>query len=170
MRSRTLYDQRYENAWERCSSPASAPVVGAEVLPAAPPSITTPHRHRPARRSSRSRIRRPAPSTFSQLTRKRAPQHRWHRPFGQRIAGDPLPEGPMPSAVAIDPQKRFLYVTTSSGEIRGYSIDPSSLNLTSIAGSPFATSAQSVAIAVDPSGQFVLTANGSTNTVSVFKI
>ena len=86
------------------------------------------------------------------------------------IAGDPLPEGPTPSAVAIDPQKRFLYVTTSSGEVRGYSIDPSSLNLTSISGSPFATSAQSVAIAVDPSGQFVLTANGSTNTVSVFKI
>src|SRR5258708_17618428 len=86
------------------------------------------------------------------------------------IAGDPLPEGPTPSAVAIDPQKRFLYVTTSSGEVRGYSIDPSSLNLTSITGSPFATSAQSVAIAVDPSGQFVLTANGSTNTVSAFKI
>ena len=86
------------------------------------------------------------------------------------IAGDPLPEGPTPSAVAIDPQKRFLYVTTSSGEVRGYSIDPSSLNLTSIAGSPFATSAQSVAIAVDPGGQFVLTANGSTNNVSVFKI
>src|SRR3979411_2371423 len=47
--------------------------------------------------------------------------------------GDPLPEGPTPSAVAIDPQKRFLYVTTSSGEVRGYSIDPSSLKLTSIA-------------------------------------
>jgi 6-phosphogluconolactonase (cycloisomerase 2 family) len=86
------------------------------------------------------------------------------------IAGDPVPEGPTPSAVAIDPQKRFLYVTTSSGEVRGYSIDPSSLNLTAIAGSPFATSAQSVAIAVDPGGHFVLTANGSTNTVSVFKI
>ncbi len=35
------------------------------------------------------------------------------------IARDPLPEGPTPSAVAIDPQKRFLYVTTSSGEVRG---------------------------------------------------
>src|ERR1700722_12155705 len=86
------------------------------------------------------------------------------------IAGDPLPDGPTPSAVAIDPQKRFLYVTTSSGEGRGHSIYPSSLKLTSISGSPFATSAKSVAIAVDPSGQFVLTANGSTNTVSVFKI
>src|SRR5665213_3559586 len=41
------------------------------------------------------------------------------------IVGDPLPEGPAPSAVVIDPLKRFLYVATSSGEVRGYSIDPS---------------------------------------------
>jgi 6-phosphogluconolactonase (cycloisomerase 2 family) len=44
------------------------------------------------------------------------------------------------------------------------------LNLTAVAGSPFSTGAQSVGIAVDPSGQFVLTANGSANTVSVFRI
>jgi 6-phosphogluconolactonase (cycloisomerase 2 family) len=81
-----------------------------------------------------------------------------------------LPDGPTPSAVAIDPKKRFLYVASSSGEIRGYLIDPSSLKLTAVTGSPFSTSAQSVAIAIDPSGQFVLTANGSANTVSVFKI
>jgi 6-phosphogluconolactonase (cycloisomerase 2 family) len=86
------------------------------------------------------------------------------------IAGNPLPDGPTPSAVALDPQKRFLYVASSSGEIRGYLIDPSSLKLTAVTGSPFSTSAQSVAIAIDSSGQFVLTANGSANTVSVFKI
>jgi 6-phosphogluconolactonase len=87
------------------------------------------------------------------------------------IAGNPLPGSPMQSAVAIDPQKRFLYVTSTSGELSGYAIDPSTLNLTAVAGSPFSTSAaQSVAIAVDPSGQFVLTANGSANTVSVFTI
>src|SRR5258708_18871191 len=49
------------------------------------------------------------------------------------IAGDPLPEGPTPSAVAIDPQKRFLYFTTSSGVVSRYSIGPSSLYPTSIA-------------------------------------
>jgi 6-phosphogluconolactonase len=86
------------------------------------------------------------------------------------VAGSPLPDGAAASAVAIDPQKRFLYVASSSGEIRGYLIDPSPLSLTAVAGSPFATSAQSVAITVDPSGQFVLTANGSASTVSVFKI
>ena len=162
MRSRMLYNQRYEHAWQRCSSPASAPVVGAEVLPVAPPAIATPHRHRPS--ATLLAVTNSTAGTidvFSIDTNTGAPTP---------IAGVPLPEGPTPSTVAIDPQKRFLYVTSSSGEVRGYSIDPSSLSLTSIAGSPFATSAQSVAIAVDPSGQFVLTANGSANTVSVFKI
>src|SRR5262245_51030529 len=46
------------------------------------------------------------------------------------IAGDPLPDGPTASAVAIDPQKRFLYVSSTSGEVRGYLIDPSKLTLT----------------------------------------
>jgi 6-phosphogluconolactonase len=87
------------------------------------------------------------------------------------IAGNPLPGGPMQSDVAIDPQKRFLYVTSTSGEVSGYVIDPSTLNLSAVAGSPFSTSAaQTVAIAIDPSGQFVLTADGSANTVSVFMI
>jgi 6-phosphogluconolactonase (cycloisomerase 2 family) len=86
------------------------------------------------------------------------------------VAGSPLSDGTTPSAIAIDPQKRFLYVASSSGEIRGYLIDPSPLSLTAVTGSPFATSAQSVAITVDPTGQFVLTANGSANSVSVFKI
>ncbi|TLY59871.1 MAG: lactonase family protein, partial [Gammaproteobacteria bacterium] len=49
-------------------------------------------------------------------------------------------------------------------------LDSSTGKLTTMSGSPFLTSAQSVAIAVDPSGQFVLTANGSSNTVSVFEI
>jgi len=86
------------------------------------------------------------------------------------IAGNPFPDGSTPSAIAIDPQKRFLYVTSAAGEVRGYLINPSPLTLTAISGSPFSTSARSVAIAIDPSGQFVLTANGSANTVSVFKI
>jgi 6-phosphogluconolactonase len=87
------------------------------------------------------------------------------------IAANPLPDGPTPSAVVIDPAKRFLYVASTSGEVRGYLINPSTLNLTPVSGSPFSTSAaQAVAIAIDPSGQFVVTANGSANTLSVFKI
>jgi len=86
------------------------------------------------------------------------------------VAGNPLSDGTTASGVAIDPQKRYLYVASSSGEIRGYVINSSPVSLTAITGGPFSTSAQSLAIAVDPSGQFVLTANGSAGTVSVFKI
>lgn len=85
------------------------------------------------------------------------------------VAGNPMSEGSMPAAVAIDPLKRFLYVVSSLGEIRGYAI-ASTLKLTAVAGSPFSTSSQSVGIAVDPSGQFVLSANGNGNSVSVFSI
>ena len=71
------------------------------------------------------------------------------------VASNPMPDGPTPAAIAIDPLKRFLYVVSTSGELRGYVIAPSTLNLTAVAGSPFSTGAQSVGIAVDPSGQFV---------------
>ncbi|MBV8911296.1 MAG: beta-propeller fold lactonase family protein [Gammaproteobacteria bacterium] len=86
------------------------------------------------------------------------------------IVGNPLPDGPAASAVAIDPHKRFLYVSSLSGEVRGYVIDPSTLQLYPAMGSPFATSAEAAAIAIDPGGQLVLTANGSANTVSIFEI
>jgi DNA-binding beta-propeller fold protein YncE len=49
-------------------------------------------------------------------------------------------------------------------------IDPSTLLLVPVDGSPLATSAPPVAIAIDPGGFFVLTANGSANTLSVFGI
>jgi 6-phosphogluconolactonase (cycloisomerase 2 family) len=86
------------------------------------------------------------------------------------VTGSPFTDGPAASAVAIDPLKRYLWVASSSGEIRGYIIEPSPLGLTAISGSPFTTGAPAVAIAADPSGEYVLTANGSANTVSVFQI
>ena len=84
------------------------------------------------------------------------------------IPGDPLPDGPMASGVAIDPGKRFLYVASSAGEVRGYVIVTPTLNLMPVSGSPFATNAPPVAIA--DFGDFVLTANGSANTLSVFGV
>src|ERR1700733_10272536 len=86
------------------------------------------------------------------------------------IASDPLPDGPTASAVAIDPYKQFLYVSSTSGEVRGYVIVPSNLTLMPVYGNPFATNAPSAAIAIDPGGGFVLTANGSANTLSAFDI
>jgi 6-phosphogluconolactonase (cycloisomerase 2 family) len=44
------------------------------------------------------------------------------------------------------------------------------LNLTAVAGSPFKAAAESAAIAIDPSGKFLVTANGTANSVSVFTI
>jgi 6-phosphogluconolactonase len=86
------------------------------------------------------------------------------------VASNPMQDGSAAAAVAIDPLKRFLYVLSSAGEIRGYVIAAPTLNLTAIAGSPFSTAAGSRDIVVDPSGKFVLTANGTTNTVSIFSI
>ena len=86
------------------------------------------------------------------------------------VSGSPFADGPSPRASAVDPQKRYLYVASSTGEVRGYQIASSTGSLSAMSGSPFVTGADSVAIAVDPSGQFVLTANGSSNTVSVFKM
>jgi len=85
------------------------------------------------------------------------------------VASSPINDGPAPAAIAIDPLKRFLYVISTSGELRAYAID-ASLSLTAVAGSPFSTSAQSVGIAVSPTGAFVLTANGTANTISVFSV
>jgi hypothetical protein len=86
------------------------------------------------------------------------------------ISGSPMTDGPTPAALAIDPQKGYLYVASPSGEVRGYQLDSSTGALTAMGGSPFPTEAQSVAITVDPSGQFVLTANGTSNTVSAFQM
>ena len=86
------------------------------------------------------------------------------------ISGDPLPDGTTPRAIAVDPQKRYLYVASSSGEVRGYALDSSTGTLTAMTGTPFLTGAPSTEIAIDASGQFVLTANGTSNTISVFRI
>lgn len=85
------------------------------------------------------------------------------------ISGSPFADGPSPVAAAVDPQKRYLYVASSTGEVRGYQI-ASGGSLSAMSGSPFVTGADSVAVAVDAGSQFVLTANGTSNTVSVFKI
>ncbi|HLY52442.1 MAG TPA: beta-propeller fold lactonase family protein, partial [Steroidobacteraceae bacterium] len=86
------------------------------------------------------------------------------------VANSPFADGPSPRASAVDSQKHYLYVASSSGEVRGYQIDSSSASLSAISGSPFVTGADSVAIALDPGAQFVLTANGTSNSVSVFKV
>lgn len=80
--------------------------------------------------------------------------------------------GVTPSAIAVDPTGRFVYVTDkTSNEVLGYQIDSTnSGNLTSLASSPFTTGLYPVSITVDPRGKYVYTANYNSNTVSAFSL
>lgn len=72
------------------------------------------------------------------------------------------------SAVDVDPSGRFVYVLnrcadiacTGTGSLAVFAVDPVSLALTPVPGSPFATGARaSTALAVHPSGQIVYVAS-----------
>lgn len=85
--------------------------------------------------------------------------------------------GVQPSAIAIDPTARYVYVTDrAANQIYGYSITnsstgtPQSGNLTALATSPYATGLYPVAITIDPRGKYVYTANYNANTVSSYAI
>ncbi len=87
-----------------------------------------------------------------------------------KIPGSPFTSVPQggASALAVDASDRFLYVTNPSasnpppnsitvGNISGFNIDQNTGTLTTILGSPFASTEGSgpTAITVDPSGRFV---------------
>jgi 6-phosphogluconolactonase len=80
--------------------------------------------------------------------------------------------GVTPSAIAVDPTGRFVYVTDqTSNEVFGYQIGTATGgNLTAIVSSPFATGLFPVAITVDPRAKYVYTANFNSNTVSAFSL
>ena len=80
--------------------------------------------------------------------------------------------GVTPSAIAIDPTGRFVYVTDkTSNEIYGYQIaSTTSGNLTPLVSSPYTTGLYPVSITIDPRGKFVYTANYNSSTVSGFAL
>lgn len=80
--------------------------------------------------------------------------------------------GVTPSAIAVDPTARFVYVTDkTSNWVLGYSIDSgASGNLTALVSSPFGTGLYPVAITIDPRGKYLYTANYNDHTVSAFAI
>jgi 6-phosphogluconolactonase (cycloisomerase 2 family) len=90
------------------------------------------------------------------------------------VAGSPVPGGGSdPSAidVAIDPRGQYLYaVTTSTGLLRGYAIDPDSGALVEVPGSPFPAGPFPYSVGVDPSGRFVYVGNDDAAEVSGFSI
>ena len=78
--------------------------------------------------------------------------------------------GVTPSAIAIEPTGRYVYVTDkSSNQIIGYGIGPAG-NLTALVSSPTATGLYPVAVTVDPRGKYIYTANYNSNTVSSYSI
>jgi 6-phosphogluconolactonase (cycloisomerase 2 family) len=102
------------------------------------------------------------------------------------IPGSPFSAamGGQAAALAVDGSDRFLYVANPSaanaapyqsttGNISGYNINPSSGALTAISGSPF-TSSSGIgpsAVVVDPSGRFVYAVTpGSSNSIWCFAI
>jgi len=86
--------------------------------------------------------------------------------------------GVTPSAIAIDPTGRYVYVTDkTSNQIIAYSISLANAgsgaangNLTPLVSSPYTTALYPVALTIDPRGKYLYTANYNSNNVSAFSI
>jgi len=80
--------------------------------------------------------------------------------------------GVSPSAVAIDPTGKYLYITDKQqNEVYGYQIAGATTgNLTPLISSPFATGGFPVAITIDPRGKYVYVANYNSSTVSSYSL
>jgi 6-phosphogluconolactonase len=80
--------------------------------------------------------------------------------------------GVSPSAVAIDPTGRFLYVTDKLlNEIIAFTIDYTHTgNLSAVPSSPFTTGLYPVSVTIEPRGKYIFTANYNSNTVSSYSI
>jgi 6-phosphogluconolactonase len=82
------------------------------------------------------------------------------------------PTSGVPSAIAIDPTGKYVYVTDETqNEVIGYQIaNDTTGNLTALVSSPFATGLYPVAITIEPRGKYVYVANYNSNTVSSYKL
>ena len=78
--------------------------------------------------------------------------------------------GTVPSAIAIDPRARFIYVTDrATNQLYGNTIIGGGL-VTPMQNSPFATGLLPVAVTVDPRGRFLYVANFNSFTVGAYVI
>jgi 6-phosphogluconolactonase len=85
-------------------------------------------------------------------------------------SGSPYQAGVKPSALAIDPTNRFVYVTDyASNEIVGYTVQ-SSANLNFMVNGPFKTGSEPSAITIDPRGVYIYVSNALDNSVSAYTI
>lgn len=78
--------------------------------------------------------------------------------------------GTTPSALAVDPTSRFVYVTDrATNQLYGNIVIAGGL-LQPMQNSPFATGLLPVAVTVDPRGKYLYVANYNSNTVSAYVI
>lgn len=86
------------------------------------------------------------------------------------VSSTPYESGVEPSAIAIDPTTRFVYVTDyASNQLVGYGIG-STYALTVMSSGPFKTGNEPVAITVDPRGLYIYVANTLDNDVTAYTI
>ncbi len=80
--------------------------------------------------------------------------------------------GVFPSAIAIDPTGKYVYVTDKAqNQVYGYAIaNGTSGALTGLVSSPFATGQYPVSITIEPRGKYVYVANYNSQTVSSYSL
>lgn len=78
--------------------------------------------------------------------------------------------GVTPSAVAVDPSTRFVYVTDqSANQLYGYGIATGG-SLTPLVSSPYTTGQFPVSVTIDPRGKYMYIANKSSGSISAYAI
>ncbi|WP_420239391.1 beta-propeller fold lactonase family protein [Telmatobacter bradus] len=89
------------------------------------------------------------------------------------VANSPYQAGVKPSAIAIDPTSRFVYVTDyADAELVGFGINSTNsvYTLTVMASGPFKTGNEPISVVVDPRGEYIYVANFLDNDVSAYTI
>jgi 6-phosphogluconolactonase (cycloisomerase 2 family) len=86
------------------------------------------------------------------------------------IASSPWKAGVKPSAIATEPNNRFIYVTDyASNELIGYSIQSAGV-LSYMVNGPFKTGNEPTAVVVDPRGLYIYVANVLDSSLSCYSI
>ena len=78
--------------------------------------------------------------------------------------------GTTPSAIAVDPSARFVYITDeATNQLYGNLVDNNG-SLMAMTNGPFATGILPVGVTIDPRGKFLYVANFSSSTVGAYAI
>jgi 6-phosphogluconolactonase len=78
--------------------------------------------------------------------------------------------GTTPSAIAVDPSSRFVYITDEATNQLYGNIVNNNGSLTAMTNGPFATGILPVGITIDPRGDFLYVANFSSSTIGAYAI